>query len=123
MTFYDRYFECCIRKGIKPVSQETADRIGCSKANISALSKSGKTPRGDLVAETARMLEVSADYLLGLINEPLPIKSESGLSIDEKRILELSHQLNAEGQKVALAMLSGLTSSGLFANTLENTEI
>ena len=83
MTFYDRYAKCCAQKGILPASQDTANKIGCSRSAISAFSKSGINPKGDIVAGAANLLDVSADYLLGLIEVPRPLHSPVELTKEE----------------------------------------
>lgn len=108
MNFYDRYAECCAKKGILPASQDTAEKIGCSRAAISAFSKSGINPKGDIVAGAASLLDVSADYLLGLIEAPRPLHDSVELTHDEMKAVSLLRSLNKEGVTAALAMLTGL---------------
>ncbi len=106
MSFYDRYAKCCKDAGIKPSSQKTAEQIGCDRSNISSLSKSGITPKGDIVAGAARMLNISADYLLGIIDTPMPINHSPDL--DELEILELVRNLTDDDRKAAIKMLKGM---------------
>lgn len=115
MSFYDRYAECCRRKNIAPVSQDAADRLGCTKANISALAKNSTMPRGDVIAGVARMLDVSADFLLGLTDVPRPIQSETEVSEWAREALAVFYDLNHDGQKAALAMLHGLAIDDMFS--------
>ena len=114
MTFYERYVSCCKEKGIQPSSQATADKIGCARSNISAFAKSGKTPKGDIVAGAAKMLDVSADYLLGLIKTPVPINNP--LTESEIRLLSLWRHLNDEGREAAEAMIKGLVNQDIYKN-------
>ena len=114
MTFYERYEQCCQQKGIKPASQETADKLGCTKSNISHLAKAGQTPRGDLVAKFAVMLNISADYLLGLTETPYPLMKDMELEQNELKMLDLFRNLNKEGQDAALAMLSGFAGQDIY---------
>jgi len=114
MSFYERYAECCQRKGILPVSLAAADAMGCSKATISAFAKNRTTPRGDFVAGAARMLDVSADYLLGLIDQPHEIEVESNLTQKEQELVRLLRELNDEGVDAAFAMLMGLHSQDIY---------
>ena len=112
MDFYERYSKCCKEKGIAPASQYAADQIGCTKANISLLAKNHTTPKGDIVARAAKMLDVSADYLLGLSDTPVPI----GGNMTEKEAAALSmlRDLNDDGQEAAVAMLSGLSYQDIY---------
>ena len=112
MSFYERYAKCCKEKGIQPASQATAEQIGCTRSNITALSKSGSTPRGDIVAGAAKMLNVSADYLLGLVDVPKPI--ENSFSENEVRVMRLLCELNANGQEAAEAVIRVLADQDIF---------
>lgn len=76
MSFYDRYEVCCKRTNIDPVCENMAQQLGCTRSLISTWKKKGTTPNGETVANAARVLDVSADYLLGVIEDPHPIKNE-----------------------------------------------
>ena len=114
MSFYDRYAKCCREKGILPSSQAAAEKLGCSRSNISNFASSGITPRGDIVANAAKMLDVSADYLLGLVDNPRPIDND--IRENEQDALNLFRLLNEEGQEAAIAMLNGLAMGGIYKN-------
>lgn len=116
MTFYERYAVCCRKKGIAPVSQEAADNLGCTKSTISAFARNGNTPKGDIIAGAAKMLDVSADYLLGLIESPDPVCKEDQLTQMERHLLQMFRELNVEGQEAALAMIFGLSSQTIYKN-------
>lgn len=114
MSFYDRYEACCRARRIKPCSKETAEKVGCSRSNLSNCAQNDRAPKGDIVAGAARMLDVSADYLLGLIDEPHPIRAENKLTANEGQVLLMLRELNAEGQEAAIAMLSGLMAQDIY---------
>ena len=114
MSFYERYSLCCQNKGIAPVSQVAADAMGVTKATISAFAKNGTTPKGDTVARAAQMLDVSADYLLGLIDDPHAVEVNKDLSATEEHAIALIRELNAEGAEAALAMLAGLAAQDIY---------
>lgn len=114
MSFYDRYALCCQQKGIAPVSQAAADTIGCTKATISAFAKNSTTPKGDIVAGVAKMLDVSADYLLGLTDDQHPIEVKPDLSKDEKEAVSILRELNEDGIEAAMAMLIGLHAQDIY---------
>ena len=114
MSFYERYALCCQNKGIAPVSQIAADAMGCTKATISAFAKNGTTPKGDTVARAARMLNVSADYLLGLIDEPHAVEVNKKLTTTEEQAVALIREMNADGTEAALAMLAGLAAQDIY---------
>jgi iron(III) transport system substrate-binding protein len=66
--------------GAKAPGQALADAVGVSKATIFRIEKGDFTDvKGQTVAHLARVLNVSADYLLGLKEEPEPLeKVEQG---------------------------------------------
>ena len=98
MTFYERYEQCCLAKGILPKSQFAADKLGCTKSSISAFAKSGKSPQGSIVANAAKMLNVSADYLLNIIDTPRKINIDD-CTKREFEILSDIKELNTETQE------------------------
>ena len=114
MSFYTRYAECCKQKKIAPVSQEAANKLGCSKSNISFLARTGNMPKGEIVAGAAKMLNVSADYLLGLTNLPSSLQSDDNITATVQEALLLFRELNPDGQAAALAMLRGLTLQDMY---------
>ncbi len=115
MSFYTRYAECCEQRNIAPVSQEAAQKLGCSKSNISFLAKNGAMPKGEIIAGAAKMLNVSADYLLELTDLPVSIQhTKDGSSASFRKAMLLFGKLNAEGQTAALAMLEGLTIKDIY---------
>ena len=123
MSFYERYALCCQNKGIAPVSQVAADAMGCTKATISAFAKNGTTPKGDTVARAAQMLDVSSDYLLGLIDDPHPVVVNKELSSTEEHAIALLRELNAEGAEAALAMLAGLSAQDIYKKSPTNSDL
>ena len=123
MSFYERYALCCQNKGIAPVSQVAADAMGCTKATISAFAKNGTTPKGDTVARAAQMLDVSSDYLLGLIDDPHPVEVNKELSSTEEHAVALLRELNAEGADAALAMLAGLSAQDIYKKSPTNSDL
>lgn len=111
MTFYERYADCCKRMGIEPGSERTAQQIGCSRANISIFKKKGNTPNGDIVAGAARLLNVTADYLLGVIDTPYPlerVKTESKSSENEIKLITAYR--NHPEMQAAVNTLLGISS-------------
>ncbi|HAE25130.1 MAG TPA: hypothetical protein DCG33_07295 [Prevotellaceae bacterium] len=55
------------------------------------------------------MLDVSADYLLGLTDVPSSLNDSLKVLPEEKEAVLLFHDLNKEGQKAAISMLKGLS--------------
>lgn len=114
MSFFERYALCCREKGIAPVGQAAADAIGCNKSTISAFAKNGNTPKGDIIAGAARMLDVTADYLLGLSDSPFPLVSEGSLEKDEMELVARYRRLNARGKDALQAAMRGMETSDNF---------
>lgn len=112
MTFYEIYEKHCKDLGIAPVSQAAADAIGCSKSTISSLAKTGQTPKGETIVGIAKMLNISADYLLGLCDSPVPISKK--LSNEEIELLRLFDELNDDGKVALLALVRGLSAEPLY---------
>lgn len=113
MGFYERYAECCKERGIQPASQWAAEQIGCSRSNISSFAKKNTVPKGEIVARAAKMLDVSADYLLGLID--VPRKLDGTDPSQERMMKKLIGKLNSDGKDAAIAMLSGLSDQNRYS--------
>lgn len=116
MSFFDRYAECCKLKGIAPMSQTAADAIGCSKSTISAFAKNKNIPKGDFIIRAAKMLDVSADYLLGLTDNPYPLDIESKLTQEETELVSKYRKLNIRGRDTIKAIILGLELSENFTD-------
>lgn len=78
--------------------QELAQKLNCHKNVISNYELGKRIPNGDTLADIARVVGVSVDYLLGLEKpEMLPI---SGLNDKQKMILAtLSVELSSHSPK------------------------
>ena len=70
MTFYDRYAKIAESQNLDPCSQKAADLFGVTKSALSTWNVKRSTPKGETVAVIAKKLGVSADYLLGLTEDP-----------------------------------------------------
>lgn len=119
MSFYVRYEKICKDRGIAPKGNKAAQSMGCSKAALTDLSHTGQTPRGEMVAGAAKMLNVSADYLLGLIDDPKPIEDCNDLSSDELKIIMMLRGLNEEGMIAAKSTLQGISNQNLYKKDCE----
>ncbi len=114
MTFYERYAEHCRINGIEPGAESTAQQIGCSRANISIFKKKGNTPNGDIVAGAARLLNVSADYLLGVIDIPHPLEIENAeKDFSENEIKLIAAYRNHPEMQTAVNTLLGINSDSM----------
>lgn len=84
--FYQRLSELS-EKGGSTISAVSVNALGCGNGTASAWKK-GSQPSAAVVAKAAEHFGVSADYLLGLIDEPKPIRAEYDLSDSESALIE-----------------------------------
>jgi transcriptional regulator with XRE-family HTH domain len=68
-----------LRKARKEQQIELADAIGVKQSTISDIENGRRTTSFDKLAAICKHYNVSADYLLGLIDEPRPLKKEGPL--------------------------------------------
>lgn len=69
-------------------TQETfAAELGIEKKQVSRWETGSTIPGSERLAEMAKILDVSADYLLGLSDDPTPQMRVDNLTDDERAIL------------------------------------
>ncbi len=69
-------------------TQETlATALGIEKKQISRWETGSTIPSADRLAEIAKILEVSTDYLFGLSDDPTPNMRIDNLTPDERAVL------------------------------------
>ena len=70
----------------KGISQkELGSYLGVSHYTISAYEKERSEPSDDLKVEMCKYFNISCDYLLGLVDNPMPIsRKETAIKITEK---------------------------------------
>jgi transcriptional regulator with XRE-family HTH domain len=74
---------------LKQLSQEDlATRIGTTKQQIYRYESGVNIPSADVLGQLAQTLEVSADYLVGLVSEPNAHLSEDDLSPMERLLIQ-----------------------------------
>jgi len=76
-----------VRNRHKWTQTELADRSGLSQNAISAYESGKKQAGSTAIAALARALECSADYLLGLTDDPAPCASASALTPHEQAVI------------------------------------
>lgn len=70
-------------------TQETfAAKLGIEKKQVSRWETGSTIPGSDRLAEMAKILDVSTDYLLGLSDDPTPNMRVDNLTEDERAILK-----------------------------------
>ncbi len=65
-----------IRKSRGEQQKDLADAIGATQATISDIENGRRATTFDRLAAICKHYNVSADYLLGLIDEPRPLQKE-----------------------------------------------
>ncbi len=67
---------------------ELAERVNVGQSQLARYEASKADPSLEVVARFARELEVSADWLMGLVDDRQQRKVESDLSARERKVLE-----------------------------------
>lgn len=67
--------------------QELAKQVGIGSRQIWRYENNETTPDGDTIALIARVLNVSADFLLGLTSDPTPRFHDEDLSEKERAVI------------------------------------
>lgn len=76
------------RQSLKWTQDELADRAGIAQKNVSRYERNQAEPGAYSIIKLAEALEVSADYLLGLTDDPTPIdRAGQGLTDTEQALL------------------------------------
>jgi transcriptional regulator with XRE-family HTH domain len=78
------------RRGLS--QQELADRTGIHVQQVYRIENAKSVPTADTLARLARELDVSADYLLGLTDDPEGHITEADLSPIERKLLRAWRQ-------------------------------
>lgn len=68
--------------------EELADRVGVAYQQIWRWETGKNDPTGDMLVRMARILNVTADYLLGLVDTPSGLLTEDDLSPVERRLIQ-----------------------------------
>ena len=84
-----------IRKVKKLRQEDLASAAGVKKSSISLYESGKNEPSDKIKVEISKLLNISIDYLLGTIDEPMP-------SYDEKTFMRLPDDLTAE-EKIMLS--------------------
>lgn len=75
------------REWLKYTQEDLAERLDVGVLQINRYENNKTTPNGDMVRKLAEALHVSADYLLGLTNDPTPVHLEDTIKPKEWAVL------------------------------------
>lgn len=98
MTFFERYEAICTNEGIKPMSEQAAQKIGVKRATISAWKKNNTIPKAETISAIAEAYGVSPDYLLGRTDDPVDYANPDLIAEMAGPMLE---ELNGDMRKAA----------------------
>jgi len=94
-----------LRKNKKLSQKELAEKLKISTYTVSSYEREKSTPDDEMKVKIARLFNISLDYLLGLINEELPIGGGKTLHIPEyfppEAIREIREYVNYTSTKYA----------------------
>lgn len=77
--------------------EEVAARAGISPAQYYRIETGKSMPAADTIAAIARTLEVSVDYLLGLVDDPKGTLAPRNLTPEEMKLLAAADRGDLEG--------------------------
>lgn len=86
--------------------EELAAAVGTNQKQISRYENNVNSPTGEVLISLAKALETTADWLLGLNNDPArPLRSSNDLADDEIELVRIYRQKDAEkrGQLLQVA--------------------
>lgn len=104
-VFSERLRQILDRRG---VSQDwLARQIHATPATVSRYLTSDRVPRGENVAAVSSALNVSADYLLGLIDDECTLKRDrrSGLDVEVSLLCSCYRKASSSDQRVIWTLL------------------
>ncbi len=111
--FYERLKLVCEQSGTT-ITTVAVKYLGVTSATPTGW-KRGAYPRADVVIKAAKYFCVSADYLLGLVDDPMLIQASAApLSDDEKEIQDVAALLrdaSAPARSAALASVRSIVAA------------
>lgn len=94
------------RQKLNLTQLELAELSGLSQSQISRYEQDANEPTADALIALARALDVSTDYLLGLMDDPRPPPmSASELTALESEVISLVRGMSEDQARQALSML------------------
>ena len=103
-----------LRDSLNMTQEEFGKSIGLAKSTYNNYETGVRKPKSDFWIAIAQKYNVSIDYLMGIENpqnenQPAPT-NEDELVEDDKRIIELLHQLTPENRERVFEIIKALAS-------------
>lgn len=103
-----------LRDSLNMTQEEFGKSVGLAKSTYNNYETGVREPKSDFWIAIAQKYNVSIDYLMGLENlqnenQPAPTNGD-GLTEDDKRIIELLHQLTPENRERVFEIIKALAS-------------
>ena len=103
-----------LRDSLNMTQEEFGKSIGLAKSTYNNYETGVREPKSDFWIAIAQKYNVSIDYLMGLENpqnenQPAPT-NEGELAEDDRRIIELLHQLTPENRERVFEIIKALAS-------------
>ena len=103
-----------LRYSLNMTQEEFGKSIGLAKSTYNNYETGVREPKSDFWIAIAQKYNVSIDYLMGIENpqnekQPAPTNGD-GLAEDDKRIIELLHQLTPENRERIVEIIKALAS-------------
>ena len=104
-VFSERLRPILDRRGVR--QDWLASQIHATPATVSRYLASDRVPRGENVAAVSSALNVSADYLLGLIDDECTLKRDrrSGLDVEVSLLVSCYRKASSSDQRVIWTLL------------------
>ena len=101
-----------LRDSLNMTQEEFGKSIGLAKSTYNNYETGVREPKSDFWIAIAQKYNVSIDYLMGLENpqneaQPAPTNGD-GLAEDDKRVIELLHQLTPENRERVFEIIKAL---------------
>lgn len=103
-----------LRDSLNMTQEEFGKSIGLAKSTYNNYETGVRKPKSDFWIAIAQKYNVSIDYLMGIENpqnenQPAPTNGDE-LAEDDKRIIELLHQLTPENRERVFEIIKALAS-------------
>lgn len=104
-----------LRKSLKMTQKDFAASLGIGYTTYNGYETGAREPKSDFWIAVAQKYNVTIDYLMGYTNGPHETKQSAptngdGLTEDDKRIIELLHQLTPENRERIVEIIKALAS-------------